>query len=65
MLEAGQFDELIELALRGRALPDDDELTRRDDEYQRLQFRLKAALRLVASSTRMDWKRDKPATLQR
>lgn len=45
MLEAGQFDELVDLALRGEALPENDELARRDVEYQRLQFALKAALR--------------------
>lgn len=45
MLEAGQFDALIELALSGDALPVDDDLVRRDVELQRLRFALKAALR--------------------
>ncbi|MCU8040584.1 AVAST type 3 anti-phage nuclease/ATPase Avs3a [Shewanella oncorhynchi] len=45
MLEAGQFDELVELALSSAALPDGSPLERRDVELQRLQFALKASLR--------------------
>lgn len=45
MLEADQFDELVQLALAGDALPNDSEIARRDVEVQRLQFALKAALR--------------------
>ena len=45
MLEADQFDELVQLALAGEALPNDSEIARRDVEVQRLQFALKAALR--------------------
>lgn len=48
MLEAGQFDALIELALSGGALPVGDDLVRRDVELQRLRFALKAALRKKA-----------------
>lgn len=48
MLEAGQFDALIELALSGDALPENDDLVRRDVELQRLRFALKAALRKQA-----------------
>jgi len=48
LLEAGQFDTLIELALSGDALPVDDDLVRRDVELQRLRFALKAALRKQA-----------------
>lgn len=45
MLEAGQFTELMELALTSAALPETSLLERRDVELQRLQFALKAALR--------------------
>jgi hypothetical protein len=45
MLEAGQFDALVELALSGEALPGESAIARRDVELQRLQFALKAALR--------------------
>lgn len=45
MLEAGSFTELVELALSTDSLPDANELERRDIEFQRLQFALKASLR--------------------
>lgn len=45
MLEAGQFDDLVALALSSEALPELSPLDRRDIELQRLQFALKASLR--------------------
>lgn len=45
MLEAGQFSELVELALSSSALPAGSPLEKRDVELQRLQFALKASLR--------------------
>lgn len=45
MLEAGQFSELVELALSSAALPEGSPLEKRDVELQRLQFALKAGLR--------------------
>lgn len=45
MLEAGQFDELVELALDSKALPGTSPIEKRDIELQRLQFALKASLR--------------------
>lgn len=45
MLEAGQFSELVELALCSEALPEGNSLEKRDIELQRLQFALKASLR--------------------
>lgn len=45
MLGAGQFRELIEMALLSTGLPDKNPLERRDVEFQRLQFALKASLR--------------------
>lgn len=45
MLEAGQFSELVKLALTSAALPETSPLERSDVELQRLQFALKAALR--------------------
>ncbi len=45
MLEAGQFSELVDLALSSTALPESSPLERRDVELQRLQFALKAGLR--------------------
>jgi hypothetical protein len=45
MLGAGQFRELIEMALSSTGLPDKNPLDRRDVELQRLQFALKASLR--------------------
>lgn len=45
MLEAGQFSDLVELALSSAALPDGSPLEKRDVELQRLQFALKAGLR--------------------
>lgn len=45
MLEAGQLDELVELALTSAALPDTNQLVKRDIELQRLHFALKASLR--------------------
>lgn len=45
MLEAGQFAELVALALSSQALPGTSPVERRDIELQRLQFALKASLR--------------------
>lgn len=45
MLSAGRLDELVQLALHDDALPQDDEIARRDVELQRLQFAARAALR--------------------
>jgi len=45
MLDAGQFSELVELALTSAALPETSALEKHDVELQRLQFALKAALR--------------------
>ena len=45
MLEAGQFPELVELALNSAALPETSTIERRDVEVQRAQFALKASLR--------------------
>jgi len=45
MLEAGQFSELVSLALTADALPETSPLEKRDVELQRLQFALKASLR--------------------
>jgi hypothetical protein len=45
MLEAGQFDQLVALALSSEALPAASPLEKRDVELQRLQFALKASLR--------------------
>lgn len=45
MLEAGQYAELVSLALSSDALPENSPLERRDVELQRLQFALKASLR--------------------
>ncbi len=46
MLEAGQFSELVELALTSCGLPETSPVERRDVELQRLQFALKASLRI-------------------
>lgn len=46
MLEAGQFSELVELALTSNGLPETSPIERRDVELQRLQFALKACLRV-------------------
>jgi hypothetical protein len=45
MLEAGQFTELVDLALSSAGLPEANPIERRDVELQRLQFALKASLR--------------------
>lgn len=45
MLEAGQFEELVALALSSQALPSTSPVEKRDVELQRLQFALKASLR--------------------
>jgi len=45
MLEAGQFAELVVLALSSEALPSTSPIEKRDIEVQRLQFALKASLR--------------------
>lgn len=46
MLEAGRFAELVQHALNSTALPDASPIERRDVELQRLQFALKAGLRI-------------------
>lgn len=46
LLEAGRYDELVELALSTDALPSDSPLERRDVELQRLIFALKACLHI-------------------
>lgn len=46
MLEAGQFSQLVDLALTSSGLPDSGPVERRDIELQRLQFALKASLRV-------------------
>ena len=45
MLEAGQFEQLVSVALSSEGLPDASPFERRDVELQRLQFALKASLR--------------------
>lgn len=45
MLEAGQFTELIELALGSQGLPETSPVEKRDVAMQRLRFALKASLR--------------------
>lgn len=45
MLEAGQFSELVALALSSSGLPEVSQIERRDIELQRLQFALKASIR--------------------
>lgn len=45
MLGAGQFEELVTLALSSQALPSTSPVEKRDVELQRLQFALKASLR--------------------
>ena len=45
MLDAGQFPELVDLALTSAALPETSALEKYDVELQRLQFALKAGLR--------------------
>ncbi|HET6230471.1 MAG TPA: NACHT domain-containing protein [Longimicrobiaceae bacterium] len=44
LLQAGQLDELVDLALSGEGLPIESPLERRDVELQRLTFALKACL---------------------
>lgn len=46
LLESGRFSELVELALTSSALPETSPLEKRDVELQRLQFALKACLRI-------------------
>jgi len=46
MLEAGQFSQLVDLALTSSGLPDSGPVERRDIELQRLQFAMKASLRI-------------------
>lgn len=46
MLEAGQYSELVALALTSGGLPETSPVERRDVELQRLQFALKAGLRI-------------------
>ncbi|HEY1125369.1 MAG TPA: hypothetical protein VGE65_07025, partial [Sphingobium sp.] len=50
MLEAGQFDTLVAMALKDDGLPRDDALASRDIQLQRLQFAIKAALRIGRQS---------------
>lgn len=45
MLSTGRLDELVDLALADDALPENDEIARRDVELQRLEFATRAALR--------------------
>lgn len=45
MLSTDRFDELVQLALGDDALPENDEIARRDVELQRLEFATRAALR--------------------
>ncbi|PKV11009.1 hypothetical protein CVO74_22455 [Xanthomonas prunicola] len=45
MLSTDRFDELVHLALDDDALPENDEIARRDVELQRLEFATLAALR--------------------
>ena len=45
MLSTDRFDELVRLALDEDALPENDEIARRDVELQRLEFATRAALR--------------------
>ncbi len=45
MLEAGQYDELVDLVLSDSDLPSDNPVDRRNASLHRLQFALKAALR--------------------
>ncbi|RXT59624.1 hypothetical protein [Pseudomonas syringae] len=45
MLSTDCFDELVRLALGDDALPENDEIARRDVELQRLEFATRAALR--------------------
>lgn len=45
MLSTNRFDELVRLALDDDALPENDEIARRDVELQRLEFATLAALR--------------------
>jgi hypothetical protein len=40
MLEAGQFSELVDMALSSKGLPETSRIERRDVELQRLQFAL-------------------------
>ena len=44
LLETGHLDELIALALSGTGLPNENPLSRRDVELQRMSFALKACL---------------------
>lgn len=46
MLEAGQFPELVDMALSSKGLPETSRIERRDVELQRLQFAFKASLRM-------------------
>jgi len=48
MLEAGQLDELVTLALSSQGLPTNNPVERRDIELQRLHFALRASLRAGA-----------------
>jgi hypothetical protein len=46
MLEAGHLSELVNMALSSTGLPETSRIERRDVELQRLQFALKASLRI-------------------
>ena len=45
LLEAGKFDQLVDLVLSNQDLPSENSVDRRNISLQRLQFALKAALR--------------------
>ena len=45
LLNAGQLDELVQLALSGQGLPENNPVAKRDVELQRLTFALKACLK--------------------
>ena len=46
MLEAGQYEELLELVFEDAELPNENPVDQRNSSLQRLQFALKAALRM-------------------
>ena len=46
MLEAGHYEELVKLVLEDTELPDENPVDRRNASLQRLQFALKAALKM-------------------
>ncbi|MFL6446340.1 MAG: hypothetical protein ACJ746_01365 [Bryobacteraceae bacterium] len=58
MLEAGQLQHLVDLAVSGKGLPDSSLIEKHDIEIQRLQFALKASLRAkyYLSATKLAFK---------